>query len=72
MAATYMLRKHLAEREAAKRPEACAVRAVEIGASNRAKADLETRYPNITAENFEAADQYHKERLRHWRATLSS
>jgi len=72
MAATYMLRKHLAEREAAMRPEACAARAVEIAAANRARADMKARFPKITPDTFGAADQYHKERLRHWRAALSN
>ncbi|RWR30522.1 hypothetical protein D2T29_12690 [Sinirhodobacter populi] len=71
MAATYMLRRHLAEREAAQRPDACAARATEIEAAKRAKADMETRFPKITPATFEAADQYHKERLCHWRAALS-
>lgn len=71
MAATYMLRKHLAEREAAKRPDACAARAVEIDAAKRAASDRVTRFSTITPETFEAADQYHKQRLRHWRAVLS-
>lgn len=72
MAATYILRKHLAGIEAAKRPEACAARSIEIEAAKRSACDRKARFPQITPENFEAADQYHKERLRHWRAALST
>lgn len=72
MAATYMLRKYLAEREAAKRPEACAARAVEIEAARLAREEMMDRFPQITVETFEAADEFHKERLRHWRAALSA
>lgn len=71
MAATYMLRKYLAEREAAKRPEACAARASEIEAAKRAAADRKATFPAITPETFEAADRYQNERLRYWRSTLS-
>ncbi len=72
MAATYMLRKRLAELEAMKRPEAAADRAAEVEASRRAAADARARFPvgEITAETFEAADQYHKDRLEFWKRAL--
>ena len=70
MAATYMLRKHLAAREAMKRPEAVREREIDCTAAERAAGDLRQEYPIVTPDNIEAADAYHKQRLAHWRREL--
>ncbi|MCG7625574.1 hypothetical protein [Epibacterium sp. Ofav1-8] len=72
MAATYMLRKHLRSQELKNRPEAIAERAAHIEACKCAAAEREAKFPAITAENFEAANNYQKERIEHWMRELSS
>lgn len=72
MVATYMLRKHLRSRELAETPAASAERKAHIEAAQRAGDDRKQRFPVITPENFEAANQYQNERLTHWRAALSN
>lgn len=72
MASTYMLRKHQATMRSAGRPEAIAERQVNREANKRALADCKSRYPVLTAENFEAADEYRKERAAFWTKHLHS
>lgn len=70
MAATYMLRKHLRSMELAERPEAIAERELSRKAHERALADCKRLYPTLSADNFEEADEYRKERVAHWMDVL--
>jgi|APSaa5957512622_1039677.scaffolds.fasta_scaffold360418_2 hypothetical protein len=63
---TYMLRKHLAGIEAAKRPEAVAERKASAAAWRRAVTEGKLKFPTITAENFEHAEAYQSERAAYW------
>ena len=71
MAATYMLRKYLASQEAAGRPEAVAERAIRHEACKRGGDDRREKYPVITADNFEEADNYQRERIEEWTRRLT-
>ncbi len=70
MAATYMLRKHLAVRSAASRPEAIRENVIDCEASNRARDELSESFPIVTAENFEKANAFLRERIDFWRQEL--
>lgn len=70
MPATYMLRKHLRSQELANRPEAAAERAASTEAWKRASVERRARFPVITPANFEAADNYQRDRVAHWARAL--
>lgn len=69
--ATYMLRRHQATLASAGKPEAIAERKLSGEAHQRALADMKAAYPVLTTENFEAADQYRKQRADHWKRALA-
>ena len=71
MPATYMLRKYLRSQEIAARPENQRRRAIEIEAAKRGGADRAAKFPTITPENFEAANDYQIQRIAHWQRKLA-
>jgi hypothetical protein len=68
MAATYMIRRHLATIESASRPDAVAERRRYADALAKARDDRRREFPTITPANFEAADAFQTDRLAHWLA----
>ena len=70
MAATYMLRKHLREREAMRSPEAEREREIDTRANELAKSDRLNRFPTITPSNAGEADRHFRVRLDHWKRAL--
>lgn len=57
---------------AASTPEAAAARLKLQDALNRVKADVTAKYPTITAENFDAATEYQRDRITYWRKELQA
>lgn len=71
MAATYQLRQHLRSMELAGRPEAIAERKIAREASSLALAECRAKFPQLSAENFETADRYRRERVSFWTENLT-
>jgi len=70
MASNYQLLQHLRSMEDAGRPERVAKRALYNQAKDQAMAEVRERFPTITPENFEAADEYRWDRINHWKEAL--
>lgn len=66
MAATYGLRKHQATMASAGKPEAVAERKIAREANKRAVVECKQKFPELTAENFEAAYDFQRERTAIW------
>jgi len=66
MAATYMLRKHLACLNAASRCSAIKERQASKQAHEKALAAMKEKYPVLSADNFEEADLYRKSRVAYY------
>lgn len=72
MTATYMIGQHLRSLELANRPEAVAERAIRIEACKRGGDDRATKFPIITPDNFDAANEYQNERIEYWVRKLTT
>jgi len=70
MTATYRLRQHLRAIEQASTPEAQERRRKEQEAAARAASDQKVLFPEITPDNFSAANDYWLSRLDHWKHQL--
>ena len=62
----YQMRQHLATLNSAGKPKAVAERKIHQAACRLARKERRAKYPVITAENFEEADEYQKQRIAYW------